>query len=261
MSKIPSLIRVAARRERAALSKRPRTRRFAHFRRRQQQLPGSASCGAMPVRRLAPASAFVATCTFMGASSRIGTRLLIGLAGAMLVACASKDDPVNLAMYEADSGEYPPAECPTNLKPFTVGPSGLTESDSAMQVSVRIDDANKPPIKNYNDWTISILDANGQPNPTATLNWACAWMAVHGHGSNPKSIVNMGNGQYKLGMQNLSMTGPWEVRLWVDPTGQLPEYAPQAGARIMAGDECAPSNGAAPMNNIDFNFCVPEDSP
>jgi hypothetical protein len=260
MSKIPSLIRVATRCERTALSKRPRTRRFAHFRRSQQQLPGSASRGAMPVRRLAPASAFVATCTFMGASSRIGTRLLIGLAGAMLVACASKDDPVGPPMYEPDSGAYPDVACPSDLKAFTTGASGLTETDSTKQISVRIDKASSvPPIKNYNDWTISILDASGQPNPNANVSWACAWMAAHGHGSNPKAIQNMGNGQYFLSMQNFSMTGPWEVRLWIDPTGQGAEYAPQAGARIMAGNECAPSNGAPTMWNLDFNFCVPED--
>jgi hypothetical protein len=196
----------------------------------------------------------------MGASTRLGKQFLIGFAGAMLLACASKDDPVGGPGVFEDAGpEYPPVQCSADLKPFTTGPNGLTETDPTMQIAVRIDKATVPPVKDYNDWTISILDGSGQPATNAKLDWACAWMAVHGHGSNPKAVTNQGNGQYLLSMQNFSMNGPWEVQLWVDPTGQGTEYAPQGGARVMAGNECAPSNGAPPMYNIDFNFCVPQD--
>lgn len=66
----------------------------------------------------------------------------------------------------------------------------------------------------FNTWKIALVDATTMgPAPNARLTWQCAYMSVHGHGSNPKSIENLGNGEYKLVDMNMRMLGPWEVRL------------------------------------------------
>jgi hypothetical protein len=195
----------------------------------------------------------------MGESSRNTLRLLMGLALACTsAACASKvvTTPPGSG-YEDAQPETPP--CDPTLPAFTTGPSGLTTSDTTGQLKVRIESAdNQPPAKSYNTWKIVVEDASGQPMPSAKLNWVCAWMAVHGHGSNPQQVNKLGNGELELVKQNLSMYGPWAVKLWIDPTGAGPEYLPQDGAMVMAGNNCMPSNGAAPNPNVEIDFCVPE---
>lgn len=200
----------------------------------------------------------VSACETMGESSRITVRLCVGFAAFSLAACASKVEKLDGGGFEdAQQPETPP--CDPMLPKFTVGMNGLTAHDSTGQIKVRIDDASSlVPQRNYNTWRIVVEDANGQPNPNAKLNWACAWMAVHGHGSNPQAVNDLGPGTFELFKQNLSMYGPWAVELWVDPTGAGPNYSPQTGAKVMAGDNCIPSNDAAPSPNVTFDFCVPE---
>jgi hypothetical protein len=195
----------------------------------------------------------------MGASSRIAIGLLIGCS-CPLLACASGDDTTGAPMYE-DSGEHQPPTppCDPNLPDFTVGMNGLKATDSTGQFSVRIEDAPKPPQRDYNTWKIAVEDASGQPMANAKLGWACAWMAVHMHGSNPQVITNLGGGKFELEKQNLSMFGPWEVRFWVDSTGAGPEYLPQSGGtKVALGNECMPTNGVTPSANIKFDICVPQ---
>ena len=157
-------------------------------------------------------------------------------------------------------GGFPDAPCDPTLPPFTVGGDGigLTTTDTTGTIKVRIDDAPKPPQKDYNTWRIAIEDGSGQPVPNASINWACAWMAVHGHGSNPQAINNLGGGLFELSKQNMSMYGPWEVKLWIDPTGGGSTYSPQTGAKVLGGNNCNPSNGTTGDPNVDIKFCVPE---
>jgi hypothetical protein len=195
----------------------------------------------------------------MGESSRIQARFVVGLAVLACAACTSKVETPDGGGFEPEQPETPP--CDPTLPKFTVGGSGigLTTPDMTGALKVRIDSADhQPPAKAYNTWKIAIEDASGQPMSGATLNWACAWMEVHGHGSNPQAINDLGNGEFELVNQNLSMYGPWAVKLWVDPTGAGPEYLPQNGAKVMAGNNCMPSNGAVPAANVVINFCVPE---
>lgn len=187
-------------------------------------------------------------------------RLVIGLALAC-GACSSKvvDLPPGSGFEDAQP-ETPP--CDPTLPAFATGPNGLTTTATTGAFKVRIDSAdNQPPAKSYNTWKIVVEDASGQPMPNAKLNWVCAWMAVHGHGSNPQQVNNLGNGEIDLVKQNLSMYGPWEVKLWIDPTGAGPEYLPQDGEMVMAGNNCIPSNGADANPNVDISFCVPEKGP
>lgn len=122
---------------------------------------------------------------------------------------------------------------------------------------MRVLDGPVPPEFGYNTWTIEILDANTMaPLPDARLTWQCSFMSVHGHGSNPKTIENLGDGKYKLTNQNLRMLGPWEVRFWIDPTGAMEEYVPTSN--IINGEACKPTKGLQGDPTIEIKVCVPD---
>lgn len=149
------------------------------------------------------------------------------------------------------------ARCPAGTEEFRFGPNGLVQTDAATGMSVRLVQANaSPPTRGFNDWTIAVVDAAGAPMANAELHWACAWMPAHNHGSNPKSVMRLGNGQFQLAKQNLAMYGGWQVKLWIDATGTGPVFDPQGGSGIVGGNACTgPGISATP--NIQFNICVP----
>ena len=149
------------------------------------------------------------------------------------------------------------ARCPADTEEFKVGPNGLTRSDAATGISVRLIKASDaPPIRGFNDWTLAVTDQSGMPMPQAELRWACAWMPAHNHGSSPKRVVRSGNGQFELLQQNLAMYGGWQVKLWIDASGTGPVFDPQKGSGIVGGDACR-GMGVSATPNIQFNICVP----
>ena len=177
-------------------------------------------------------------------------------------ACGS-DSTSPVADLSSDAGVDPSAECPANTPTFADGPNGLQAPiDTKNGIAVRLIQAQfSPPAKMSNDWTIAVTDPAGAPTTNAQITWACAWMPVHGHGSNPTAIDNLGNGQFKLEKQNLSMYGGWEIQLWVNNTGAGTQYAPQnGGGSLLTGNACTPdpSSGATGSPNIMFNICVPQ---
>jgi len=179
---------------------------------------------------------------------------------AMLGACGSSGDPTSTPVGGSAAGSdaiTASEQCPPGTPDFTIGSAGLTSRDDATGVAVRIDNAPKPPERSFNDWKIVITDASGAAMPNATLSWACAWMAVHGHGTNPKKVESLGSGVFNLKQQNFSMYGPWQVQLWVDPTGKAAPYAPQTVSGVENGDACRPSDNPNAKPNIRFDFCVP----
>lgn len=193
------------------------------------------------------------------AASRFATPALLSFLGFSTLACGSAGDPPEQAHFDDSGSDDPMVPCDPGTPEFTTGmTNGLKATDSTGQISVRIDTAPKPPEKNFNTWDISVLGSDGQPNANARLNWACAWMPVHGHGSNPQSISNLGDGRFELFKQNFAMSGPWEVRFWIDGMGGGPEYQPQTSAAVVGGNNCMPSNGAQPNENITFKICVPQ---
>jgi hypothetical protein len=162
----------------------------------------------------------------------------------------------------AGSGGGATAVCPTEYLAYSTGEeNGLSAaiSDSGFEARLLDSDQAPPPRKGYNTWTIAVRDATtGEPAPDATISWACAWMDVHGHGTNPKMVEALGDGKFRLVKQNLSMTGPWLVRLWVDPTGKQPMYEPHGVSTIANGLECDPTTGLQGVANAVFKVCVPE---
>jgi hypothetical protein len=188
--------------------------------------------------------------------------LLVLVGGVALGACAQDEVSPGNPPLTGGSGE--PAvdaseQCPANVEPFAIGASGLAKTDPATGLTVRLVDASaSPPALDYNDWTIAITDAAGAPVQAAQITWACAWMAVHGHGSNPRQVKKLDAGRFELVKQNLAMYGPWQVRLWIDPTGASDAYVPQSGGGgIVGGEICTPSNGAPFAPTVVFDVCVP----
>lgn len=161
-----------------------------------------------------------------------------------------------------DGGRPPdnvPEPCPADVKAFTFGDNGLYEDDAAASLRARIIDSNHPePYSGLNDWKIAITDLNDHPLPDARLNWACAFMPTHNHGSNPKLVDKPAPGQLLLGAQNLSMEGNWIVKLWLKPDGEGEEFAPSPQQRVaLDRNACLPTNGTTGEANIVFNVCVP----
>ena len=178
---------------------------------------------------------------------------------AVIGACGEDEKPPSTAPDGAAGEDASRAseQCPAGTPEFTIGAKGLTSMDAASGVAVRIDNAPKPPERSFNTWKIVVTDASGAPMPNAQLTWACAWMAVHGHGTNPKKVEKVSDGVFNLLQQNFSMYGPWQVQLWIDPTGKAPAYAPQIVSGVENANACSPSNGAGATPNIRFDFCVP----
>lgn len=194
--------------------------------------------------------------------SKMSSRLLIGTClAACLSACGddSSGTSSNTAgMAAAGSGPMS-SKCSADYLDFSVGPASPVTSNAESGVAVRVLDGPVPPEFGYNTWTIQILDASTmEPMPNARLTWQCSFMSVHGHGSNPKAVENLGNGQYKLTNQNLRMLGPWEVQFWIDPSGAMPEYVPTSN--IISGMACNPTSGLQGKPTIEIKVCVPDSS-
>lgn len=192
----------------------------------------------------------------------MSSRLLIGACLASMYACSDDagDGPANTAGAMAgQAGAAAKDECGADYQNFSTGPSGTLVTDAKSGIAARVVDGPVPPEYGYNTWKVALLDANTMaPAPNARITWQCAFMSVHGHGSNPKSIKNLGNGEYELVDQNLRMFGPWEVQFWVDPTGQMPEYVPTSN--LISGAACNPTTGGSIRPNLEFKVCVPRSS-
>jgi hypothetical protein len=178
---------------------------------------------------------------------------------ALLSTACSSDTSSATNQETADSGAPDPSEeCPSDTPTLTDGTSGLQVADAKSGIAARIIKAQYlPPALATNDWTIAVTDATGAAMPNAQITWACAWMPVHGHGSNPKAVDKLGNGQFNLEKQNLSMYGGWEVQLWVNATGTGTDYAPQNGGGSLTGNACTPQGTTTGNPNLVFNVCVP----
>jgi hypothetical protein len=193
----------------------------------------------------------------------MSSRVLIGAcAAAIFSACGDDSSGMQGAPVDsggAGSGTSGPmsSKCSADYLDFSVGPSSPLASNAEAGVAVRVLDGPVPPEFGYNTWTIQILDAATMaPLPAAKLTWQCSFMSVHGHGSNPKSVENLGDGKYKLTNQNLRMLGPWEVKFWIDPTGAMEEYVPTSN--IITGSACNPTTGLQGEATLELKVCVPD---
>lgn len=205
----------------------------------------------------------MSACLPMICPRKMSSRVLIGACLAALFSACGDDSNtgtvgVGAAGSSGTSGEPKSSKCSAEYLNFSVGPTSPLTTNAEAGVAVRVQNGPVPPEFGYNTWTIDLLDANTmEPLPNARLTWACSFMSVHAHGSNPKAVENLGNGQYKLTDQNMRMLGPWEVRFWIDPTGAMPEYMPKQ-ATTLNGDACSPSSGLMGDPTIEIKACVPD---
>jgi hypothetical protein len=175
----------------------------------------------------------------------LSKRILMSACAAVMCACSSDSPSSSAASGTAGAagaaGDMASAssECPADYREFRVGEQGLLVTDPASGIGVRLLDGPVPPNFGNNTWTIGLQDASGAAVTNAHLTWACAYMTVHAHGS---------------------MFGPWEVKLWLDPTGAAAEYAPQGGAGTLIRDACTPSSGPMGKPTVEFKVCVPQSS-
>lgn len=174
-----------------------------------------------------------------------------------LVAAACGDD--DAAMHADGAAMMPPgvadnASCPADTPPFEFGPTGLGATNDELGIKVYLVDASAmPPKHDFNDWTIALTDLDGAPLPSAQITWACAFMPLHGHGSNPKAINDLGGGKFELEMQNMAMYGGWLVRLWVDLTG---EGEPFESTGTGIGTRVCTEPGTT--QTLEIHTCVPQ---
>jgi hypothetical protein len=179
--------------------------------------------------------------------------LLIASGGVACVACGSDDDTTDTADGAATEAGLD-MSCPANTPELNFGPTGLSAANEAMGVKVYLETASdRPPLNGSNDWTIAFTDMLGNPMPQANLTFACAFMQLHGHGSNPRMVENLGGGRYELVRQNMAMQGGWEIRLWVDPTGGGTTYS---GGKLTSVNRTACS-GPTGDPTLTLYTCVP----
>lgn len=170
---------------------------------------------------------------------------------ALLVAACGADDPTNsggvMVMSDATG-------CPEDTPPFELGPTGLGASNEALGIKVYLESASHiPPAFDFNDWTVALTDTAGAPLQSAQITWACAFMPLHFHGSNPKAVNDLGGGKFELQQQNLAMYGKWLIRLWVDPSG---EGEPYEGSSTSIGTKACSEPGTEPT--LEVRTCVPQ---
>ena len=129
------------------------------------------------------------------------------LASSWLAACTSDTEPIAHLETEFKG-------CPAEIPEFSLGMTALS-ADGQIEASL-VAASPAPPLRYFNDWTVRIAAAGGEPVEGLTLRSAHAFMPVHGHYGKPDPKVaprDAEPGVFDLNDVNLMMRGPWEVRL------------------------------------------------
>ena len=112
----------------------------------------------------------------------------------------------------ADAAEF--EGCPDTIPVFE---SGMTTLGSKGQIAVVLRDASGvPPVRYFNDWTLTFTDAGGAPLEDVEVLRARAYMRVHNHYGTPDPTVTQHEDEpalFDFDRINLFMRGPWEVQL------------------------------------------------
>lgn len=150
--------------------------------------------------------------------------LLLGLA---LGGCPSDNDGT-AATDDDTMGPAPelpsnlPANCVVDFEHFRTGLTAASDDGGFM---IRIEDADNIPATKYeNDWTIAIVDAQGNAMTDAKLMKVWPFMPAHMHGSQTTTVIeDLGQGTFQVDKIDLWMDGGWEVHFEVDVSGQTSE--------------------------------------
>ena len=190
-------------------------------------------------------------------SSHCALRQLPWIGGVLVLAslsACSDDDTGNDSLPPADFDAGEQLECPADQPPFRTGPDGLSAIDTSRGIKVRVDEASDvPPKFGFNTWKVAVTDLTGGPLAAAQLTWACAYMSDHYHGLLPRA-VQFESGMLELSRMNLRMTGPWDIRLWINTSGSATDFK-GGSSTILSSEACNAPDGTLP--NLVLSTCVP----
>ena len=92
---------------------------------------------------------------------------------------------------------------------------GLTRAGENGDLQVRIDDYTPDPLMvGDNSFTITVLDAAGDPVDGATLDYAESWQRIHDHGTPIEVVITAGDSPGELTVEHMNVihTGSWLFR-------------------------------------------------
>jgi hypothetical protein len=133
------------------------------------------------------------------------------------VACSS-GTPANGSSAGADTsgesgapGADAAASCDPKFNPDTMAP-GLTKPGNSGALTFVLESIDPtPPVAQYNNWVLKVLDASGAPVADASFPMIKTWMPLHAHGSSiAPTWTSNGDGTYKTSVY-LFMPGLWQV--------------------------------------------------
>ncbi|MET0386835.1 MAG: FixH family protein [Polyangiales bacterium] len=193
--------------------------------------------------------------------NKIFTNAIAAPLVAMVVACGSDPvEPASGATAGEDTSADAGARCSPTIEPFAATETdGLVRPDATSGSQVRIVSADHtPPDFGYNSWVLKVTDAAGAAVADTHVVWACAWMPAHLHGSNPREIIEQGDGRFAINNQNLSMYGEWQIRFWFSDDPNATPYQPQMRTDNRTGNACTPRDSALGAS-VNFDICIPRE--
>ena len=127
-------------------------------------------------------------------------------------------DEVDSGMGHVGDGDMVPEAipCDDDIEVVTIGMQ--TTGRAGLYMAEVADLSPAPPQKFRNDWKVRLLDASGEPVPSANITKAEPYMVPHDHNGlfEPEISAGEEDGEFAVDNLNMWMGGPWEVRLWVD---------------------------------------------
>jgi hypothetical protein len=145
---------------------------------------------------------------------RMRYAIFSALLACTLTGCPSEDEsscpPDDGVM---DDEMFPPAECPDSIPELRQHMNALGQSG---MIRAELVDADKIPLGwFYNAWTVRFTGPDGEPLQDVALDKVEPFMTVHNHGTTPVEVEDLDDGEFGLSKINITMGGPWEVRLTV----------------------------------------------
>jgi hypothetical protein len=129
-----------------------------------------------------------------------------------LVRCAANDAPPNDGAAGAAGASS--TECSGDFDEYA---PGMSKAANPGSLTLSLEDANPaPPGFGSNEWTLRVLDAEGEPVAGAVVH-ATPYMPAHTHGTAEVVVEDQGDGVYRLSPVVLNMPGVWEVAIDVQP--------------------------------------------
>lgn len=147
----------------------------------------------------------------LGPSSR---RSLLATSACLALLGASCDDGGSTG-ESSDEGQ--PRACENESRGMVFSAGMEVEGDEALAKIQLVDASPAPPVRDLNDWSLRLMDTNGEAVEADMV--VTPWMPDHGHGSpNPDTalIRSAQPGGWTLQNLDLFMAGYWEVHFDIE---------------------------------------------